>query len=55
MRRKFEVTVKYSFERTINVWAEDDQAAMERAEEIVGSWNNVVAVDACAAEPVEDD
>lgn len=46
MMPRFLVTVRYSQEKEIGVWAKDQEAAMEKAEEIVGNWNGVLDAEA---------
>ena len=43
---KFTVTVRYEQEREITVFARDDQAAEEKACEIVENWNGVINAEA---------
>jgi len=39
MGRRFSVTMKLTNTKEINVWATDEAAAMDKAEEICSSWN----------------
>lgn len=50
---RYRVVIRYSQDKEIGVWAKDEEAAMEKAEEIVGNWNGVI--DAEATEAEEDD
>lgn len=43
---RYSVTVRYEQEKTISVYARDEQAAMAKAEEIVSGWNNVISAEA---------
>ena len=49
---KYSVTVRYEQEKEITVYARDEQAAAEKAVEIVESWNNVLSADAESVEEV---
>ena len=50
---RYRVTVRYSFEKDIGVWARDESEAEEKACDIVGNWYDVV--DAEATDCEEDD
>lgn len=43
---KYIVAVRYYFEKDITVWAKDEAAAKDKAEEIVGNWNGVLDAEA---------
>lgn len=45
-RQQYRVTVRYSQEKEITVWAEDEDAAAEKACEIVEAWNGVISAEA---------
>lgn len=49
---KYTVTVRYQQTRPISVYARDEQAAEEKAVEIVEDWNGV---DSAEAESVEEE
>lgn len=51
--QKYSVTVRYEQEKEITVYARDEQAAEEKAVEIVGGWNNVLSADAESVEEVD--
>lgn len=50
---RYSVTVRYEQEREITVWARDEDAACEKAVEIVQKWNGVLSADADDAEEIE--
>lgn len=43
---RFNVTVRYTQTKEISVYAADEQAAEEKAVEIVNSWNGVLDAEA---------
>ena len=45
-RQQYRVTVRYEQEKEITVWAEDEDAAGEKACEIVEGWNGVISAEA---------
>lgn len=47
---KYIVTVRYEQERAITVYARDEQAAEEKACEIVEGWNGVLSAEATDCE-----
>ena len=47
---KYIVTVRYEQEKEINVWADDEDHASEKACEIVEGWNGVISADATDVE-----
>lgn len=49
---RFIVTVRYEQTKEISVYARDEQAAQEKAVEIVEGWNNVKSAE---AESVEEE
>lgn len=49
---RYTVTVRYEMEREIKVYARDEQAAEEKACEIVEGWNGVISAEATAVEEV---
>lgn len=49
-RQQYSVTVTYTQEKEITVWAEDEDAACEKACEIVEGWNGVLSAEADGAE-----
>jgi hypothetical protein len=51
-RRQWTVTVRYTQEKEITVWAEDEDSACEKAVEIVENWNGVISAEADDAEEV---
>lgn len=51
-RKHYSVTVKYTQEKKIAVWAEDEDAACEEACDIVESWDGVLSAEADDAEEV---
>ncbi len=50
---KFEVEVNYEMMKVITVYARDEQAACEKAVDIVQAWSGVITADATEAEEVE--
>ena len=44
-RTQYTVTVRYEQEKDITVWAEDENAAEEKACEIVEGWNGVLSAE----------
>lgn len=53
MGKRYRVTVRYSQDKEIGVWARDEEAAMAKAEEIVSAWNGVIDAEATEAEEDE--
>lgn len=53
MMPRYRVTVRYTQDKEIGVWAKDEEAAMDKAEEIVRNWHGVF--DAEAQEAEEDE
>ena len=47
---RYRVTVEYTQRRDIGVWARDEEAAMEKAAEIVEGWDNVMSAEGIEAE-----
>lgn len=45
-RREYRVRIRYEQDRDIKVWAEDEQAAEEKAVEIVEGWDGVLTAEA---------
>ena len=45
-RKQYTVTVRYEQYKEITVWAADEQAAEEKAVEIVERWNGVISAEA---------
>ena len=45
-RKQYTVTVRYEQDKEITVWAADEQAAEEKAVEIVEDWNGVLSAEA---------
>jgi len=50
---RWSVTVRYEQEKEITVYARDENAAIEKAVEIVESWNGVLSAEADEAEEIE--
>ena len=50
---RYRVTVSYTMERDIGVWANSSEDAEDKACEIVGNWNGVLDAEAVGVE--EDD
>lgn len=50
---RYRVEVQYTQTRDIGVWAASEEQAMEKAEEIVGKWDNVDSAEAIEAEEDE--
>lgn len=50
---RFTVTVRYEQTKEISVYARDEQAAGEKAVEIVEGWNNVTSAEAESVEEEE--
>lgn len=49
---EYKVEVEFTVKREVDVYARDRQAAMEKAEDIVSGWSNVIDVEAIDAEEV---
>lgn len=47
------VTLRMTQTKEISVWARDEEAAKDKAEEIVGQWDGVIDAQAEDAEEVE--
>jgi hypothetical protein len=47
---KYRVRVRFEQDKDITVYARDEAAAMEKAEDIVSGWNNVINSEAQDAE-----
>lgn len=45
-RRQYSVTVRYEQEKDITVWAEDEDAAAEKACDLVEAWAGVISAEA---------
>ena len=54
MVRRFAVTMKVTHTKKINVWATDEAAAMDKAEQICSAWN-VDDAEAVEATEIEGD
>ena len=50
---KYIVTVRYEQEKEITVYARDEQAAEEKACEIVEGWNNVLSAESVDCEEAD--
>jgi len=50
---RWSVTVRYEQEKEITVYARDENAAIEKAVEIVEGWNGVLSAEADEAEEIE--
>lgn len=49
---RYRVTVRFEQTKELEVYAHDEQAAEERAAEIVSGWNNVTSAEAEDAEEI---
>jgi len=45
-RKQYTVRVRYEQDKEITVWAADEQAAEDRAVQIVEDWNGVISAEA---------
>jgi len=54
MMPRYEVEVEYAVVRTLRVWARDEEAAREKAAEIVEDWDGVQWAQGQKAEEVEE-
>ena len=50
---RYTVTVRYEQDKDITVYARDEQAAEEKAVEIVEGWNNVISAEAQSVQEAE--
>ena len=50
MMPRYQVTVEFTQQKDIGVWAKSAEEAMAKAEEIVGSWANVDSATALECE-----
>ncbi len=50
---RYAVTLRMTSTREISVWARDEDAAKDKAEEIVGQWDGVIDAQAEEAQEVE--
>lgn len=50
---RYTVTVRFEQEKEITVYARDEQAAEEKACEIVEGWNNVISAEAVDCEDAD--
>ena len=51
---RYSVNVTYSQSKDIKVWAPDEEAAIEKACEIVEGWNGVISADATDADELDE-
>ena len=51
---RYAVDVRYEQTKEIKVWARDEDAAIEKACEIVEGWNSVLNADADCAEEIDE-